>query len=110
MNKLKYKISRSELEALLDLTQHVLYREVFATFGDTMVKELMIEVAAQMAEMCNRYGAKKFTLKLSPAQMLAFLAFWRKQNLIAAPYESVLIHDINKEIHKKMLEVKQEPF
>ena len=97
---IKVKLKREQLEALFLLSNFYVSHYDPVGFGNLIAKELLLEVSDRMQAMIENWEQKKFTLRLTPAQSLAFYAFWAKVDLSRHPYEMVIIYNIFESINK----------
>lgn len=100
MKKLKIKLSRQEVDALFNIFFVLLTFHEAVGFKNMLIREVMLEVLNQLQRMNENREQKKFTLKLTGAQSLAFIAYCGNIELERTPYEQVIINGICSQIHK----------
>ena len=97
---IKIKLSKAQIDALYRITE--LYVTMYDPIGfkNLIVKELIIEIYLRMDAMLNNIEQKKFTIRFSGSQAMAFVAFWVSIDLTRTPYENVIINNIIEQIHQ----------
>lgn len=105
---IKIKLKKSELHALQQITCLKIMTTDPVGYKAQITYELMFEVMLQMERMLENPEQKKFTLKLTGSEAMAFIAFWMEEDLSKVPYEQVLIHRITAAIHKNHLNAKHQ--
>lgn len=91
---------RGEVLALFSLSTGYMNQFKADDYVDIIIFELMVEVTDRMNSMLHNLEQRKYTLKLSAAQAVAFIAFWSRINLSRHPYERVAIARIIEAIDK----------
>lgn len=101
--QIKIKLTFNELSALHQFSDAFVGWYDPVGFSNAMAKELICEINDKMQSMLINSEQKKFTLKLSLSQAMAFIAFWIKIDVRKHPYEMVIINRIIGLIHKSNL-------
>lgn len=101
MQKLKIKLARLEADCLRQFLFSLSEDDVIKIDLVTLLNELIMEIVEQLNRMLNNVEQRKFTLKLSGAQCIAFVIFSGTMPLYRFPYEGQIVRRIIAEIDRK---------
>lgn len=105
---IKIKLKRSEVEALHSICAGEMAFSDPVGYAEIITEEMMIDVIDQLEKMQANGEQKKFSLKLTGAQSMAFVAFFMRIDLKPYPFERVIIHRIFETIHKTNINAKNQ--
>src|SRR3546814_151934 len=100
--KIQVKISGSQLEALYNLSEAVIVRDLLPkTIAHKMVKALLLEVHTKLHGKAL-FPKGQISFSLTPAQGYAFIWFWNEIDLKKLPYEGAIVRYIISQIDQKL--------